>query len=138
MKTSFDIDRIVFDLLSKSQELKSTMKGGIYYQDDRPDDSADEDVVINTITLTQDYLPQLATSNVNIYVADQTRRIKGVEQVKPNHARLAKLTKIVLEVLRSAQVEGLKIIPESQTVLQEQGARQHFCNIRIAWNIQTI
>nr|DAT47784.1 MAG TPA: hypothetical protein [Caudoviricetes sp.] len=138
MKTSFDIDRIVFDLLSKSQELKSTMKGGIYYQDDRPDDSADEDVVINTITLTQDYLPQLATSNVNIYVADQTRRIKGVEQVKPNHARLAKLTKIVLEVLRSAQVEGLKIIPESQTVLQEQGARQHFCNIRLAWNIQTI
>ena len=138
MKTSFDIDRIVFDLLSKSQELKSTMKGGIYYQDDRPYDSADEDVVINTITLTQDYLPQLATSNVNIYVADQTRRIKGVEQVKPNHARLAKLTKIVLEVLRSAQVEGLKIIPESQTVLQEQGARQHFCNIRLAWNIQTI
>ena len=138
MKTSFDIDRIVFDLLSKSQELKSTMKGGIYYQDDRPYDSADEDVVINTITLTQDYLPQLATSNENIYVADQTRRIKGVEQVKPNHARLAKLTKIVLEVLRSAQVEGLKIIPESQTVLQEQGARQHFCNIRLAWNIQTI
>ena len=55
MKTSFDIDRIVFDLLSKSQELKNTMKGGIYYQDDRPDDSTDEDVVINTITLTQDY-----------------------------------------------------------------------------------
>ena len=124
MKTSFDIDRIVFDLLSKSQELKNTMKGGIYYQDD-------------TITLTQDYLPQLATSNVNIYVADQTRRIKGVEQVKPNHARLAKLTKIVLEVLRGAQVDGLKIIPESQAVLQEQGARQHFCNIRLAWNIQT-
>lgn len=137
MKTSFDIDRIVFDLLSKSQELKNILKGGIYYQDDRPDDSADEDVVINTITLTQDYLPQLATSNVNIYVADQTRRIKGVEQVKPNHARLAKLTKIVLELLRGAQVEGLKIIPESQAVLQEQGARQHFCNIRLAWNIQT-
>lgn len=83
MKTSFDIDRIVFDLLSKSQELKNTLKGGIYYQDDRPDDSADEDVVINTITLTQDYLPQLATSNVNIYVADQTRRIKVWSRSSP-------------------------------------------------------
>lgn len=137
MKTSFDIDKIVYKLLSGSSELKSTITGGVYYSNDRPDGSAKEDVVINTITMTQDYLPQLATSNVNIYVADITRRIDGVEQSKPNHERLAKLTKIVLDVLRSAQIEGLKLIPESQSVLNDTTVKQHFCNIRIAWNIQT-
>lgn len=137
MKTSFDIDKIVYKLLSGSSELKSTITGGVYYSNDRPDGSVNEDVVINTITMTQDYLPQLATSNVNIYVADIQRRIDGVEQAKPNHERLAKLTKIVLDVLRSAQIDGLKIIPESQSVLNDATVKQHFCNIRIAWNIQT-
>ena len=137
MKTSFDIDKIVYKLLSGSSELKSTITGGVYYSNDRPDGSTKEDVVVNTITMTQDYLPQLATSNVNIYVADITHRIDGVEQMKPNHERLAKLTKIVLDVLRSARIEGLKLIPESQSVLNDTTVKQHFCNIRIAWNIQT-
>lgn len=137
MKTSFDIDKIVFELLSGSRELKSAIKGGIYYQNDRPDGSTDEDVVINTITMTQDFLPQIATSNVNIYVADKKRRIKGTEQLKPNHEKLSELTKIVLEVLRSSRIDGLKLIPESQSILQEASVQQHFCNIRIAWNIQT-
>ena len=130
MKTSFDIDKIVYKLLSGSSELKSTITGGVYYSNDRPDGSTKEDIVINTITMTQDYLP-------HIYVADITLRIDGVEQSKPNHERLAKLTKIVLDVLRSAQIEGLKIIPESQSVLNDATIKQHFCNIRIAWNIQT-
>lgn len=137
MKTSFDIDKIVFELLSSSKELKNAIKGGIYYQNDRPDGSTDEDVVINTITMTQDFLPQIATSNVNIYVADQKRRIKGTEQFKPNHEKLSELTGIVLDVLRGSRIDGLKIVPENQSILQEANVRQHFCNIRIAWNIQT-
>ena len=137
MKTSFDIDKIVYKLLSGSNELKSTLSGGVYYSNDRPDGSTKEDVVINTITMTQDYLPQLATSNVNIYVADIARRIDGVEQSKPNHKRLEELTAIVLKVLREARIDGLKLIPESQSVLNDTSVKQHFCNIRIAWNIQT-
>ena len=87
--------------------------------------------------MAQDFLPQIATSNVNIYVADKKRRIKGTEQLKPNHERLSELTKIVLEVLRSSRIDGLKLIPENQSILQEASVKQHFCNIRITWNIQT-
>ena len=87
--------------------------------------------------MTQDFLPQIATSNVNIYVADQKRRIKGTEQFKPNHEKLSELTGIVLGVLRDSRIDGLKIVPENQSILQEANVRQHFCNIRIAWNIQT-
>lgn len=136
MKTSFDIDKIVYTILNGSA-VKKAINGGIYYQNDRPDGSANEDVVINTIAMTQDFLPQVATSNVNIYVADKTRKINGIEQSKPNHERLSELTKIVLDVLRGSRIDGLKLIPESQSILQEESIRQHFCNIRISWNIQT-
>lgn len=136
MMTSFGIDEIVFNILSKS-EVKQTISGGIYYQNDRPDDSADEDVVINTISMTQDFLPQIAASNVNIYVSDVRRRIKNKEQLKPNRKRLSELTSIVLKVLREAKVDGLTFIPQSQILLQEPNIKQHFVNIRISWNIQT-
>lgn len=136
MKTSFDTDQIVYNLLTNSR-VKDVITGGIYYQNDRPDASTDEDVVINTIAMTQDFLPQIATSNVNIYVADKPRRINGTEQLKPDHRRLSELTKIVLDVLRNSKIEGLKLIPENQTILQEAESKQHCSNIRIAWNIQT-
>lgn len=134
MKTSFDIDKIMLDLLRESP-VKDAISGGIYFQNDRPDNSNKEDIVINTITMTQDFLPQIATSNVNIYVADKPRQIEKTEQWKPNHKRLSELTKMVVEVLRGSRIEGLMLIPESQSVLQEASIKQHFCNIRMAWNI---
>ena len=136
MKTSFDIDSILFKLLNGS-DVKAAITGGIYYQDDRPDDSTSEDVLVNTITLTQDFLPQIATSNVNIYVCDKNKRINGKEQLKPDLKRLNALTKTVLATLRNARITGVKIIPESQTTLAETSIKQHYVNVRIAWNIQT-
>lgn len=135
MKTSFDIDSILFRLLNQS-DVKTAITGGIYNQDDRPDDSTSEDVLINTITLTQDYLPQIATSNVNLYVPDMNVRIKGKEQMKSDRNRLKVLTDKVLTVIRGANITGLKIIPESQTTLAEPSIKQHYVNIRISWNIQ--
>lgn len=137
MKTSFDIDNIVYRLLVES-EIKQKINGGIYYQNDRPDDSKNEDIVINTIAMTQDFLPQVATSNVNIYVPDVLRRVNGVDQLKPNHKRLSELTNIVLSILRESNIDGLKLIPENQLVLAEPNVKQHLCNIRVTWNIQTI
>ena len=76
MKTTFDTDSILFRLLNGSP-LKTEINGGIYCGDDRPENSELEDVCINSIDLTQDYLPQLGTSNVNIYVSDTTKKIAG-------------------------------------------------------------
>lgn len=136
MMTSFDIEQIVYNLLINS-EVKQAISGGIYYQDDRPDDSHKEDIVINTISMTQEHLPQLATSNINIYVPDKALRIDGKEQRKPNRERLSTLTALVLKVIRASRVTGLAITPEAQTIIQEASTKQHFCNIRLAWNIQT-
>lgn len=136
MKTTFDTDAILFDLLSKSP-VKNAISGGIYVGDDRPDNSTDEDIVVNSITLTQDYLPQIGTSNVNIYVADSNKKIKGKQQLKANRTRLKSLSEKAMEVLRGARITGLKLIPTSQVTLAEPDVKQHYVNIRIEWNIQT-
>lgn len=136
MKTTFDTDAILFDLLSKSP-VKNAISGGIYVGDDRPDNSTDEDIVVNSITLTQDYLPQIGTSNVNIYVADSNKKIKGKQQLKANRTRLKSLSEKAMEVLRGARITGLKLIPTSQVILAEPDVKQHYVNIRIEWNIQT-
>lgn len=136
MKTTFDTDAILFDLLSKSP-VKNAISGGIYVGDDRPDNSTDEDIVVNSITLTQDYLSQIGTSNVNIYVADSNKKIKGKQQLKANRTRLKSLSEKAMEVLRGARITGLKLIPTSQVTLAEPDVKQHYVNIRIEWNIQT-
>jgi hypothetical protein len=136
MKQTFDTDAILFSLLENSL-IKDVINGGIYVGDDRPDDSTKEDIVVNSIDLTQDYLPQTGTSNVNIYVADGNVKIGGKQQLQANRIRLKALSEMAMEVLRCAHVTGLKLILGSQTILAEPSVKQHFVNIRIDWNIQT-
>lgn len=133
MNSAFDTDAILFDLLNG----KTTIKGGVYVGDDRPEDSADEDIVVNTIDLLQDSLPQIGTSNINIYTADTSKKIKGKVQVSANRTRLKALTNEVLAIVRNAEIHGIKAIPGNMTIMYEPMTKQHFVNIRIDWNIQT-
>lgn len=133
MKTIFDTDGILFALLDG----KTSIKGGCYVGDDRPENSANEDIVINTIDLAQDTLPQIGTSNINIYTADTSKKIKGKMQVSANRTRLKSLAKEVLVIVRKANVDGITITPGNMTIMYEPNTKQHFINIRIDWNIQT-
>ena len=83
-------------------------------------------------------MPQIATSNVNIYVKDSNKKIKGKNQLQANRTRLKVLSKKVIDILRGAKITGLKIIPGSQTLLAEKDIKQHYVNIRVDWNIQTV
>jgi len=136
MKTTFDTDAILFSLL-KNSAVKNAISGGIYVGEGRPDNSEDEDIVVNTIYLTQDFLPQIGTSNVNIYVPDTYVEIKGMKQKKSNRVRLKALSERTMDVLKNAKVEGLMFTVESQNTLALPDIGQHFVNIRINWNIQT-
>ena len=133
MKTSFDTDDIMYQILSSNTELKNMVTGGIY-KGERPDSSEKEDIVINTITVTQE-LPQQGASNVNIYVPDMSIKIAGKLQRKANTERLRELTNKVLNVLADASVEGLMFWVTNQSVLKEPDVLQHFSNLRIEWNI---
>ena len=131
MKTPFDTDAILFALLDG----KTSIKGGCFVGDDRPEDSTDEDVV-NTIDLPQDSLPQIGTSNINIYVKDTSKKIKGKVQVSANRTRLKALANEVMAIVRNANITGLKAIVGNMVIMNEPTTKQHFANIRIDWNIQ--
>ena len=99
MKQVFDTDTTLFQTLSNYPALTSELSGGVYLRQ-RPDNSEAEDIVINTITLTQEFAPQLGTSNVNIYVKDITVTHDGKSSKMPNVTRLRTLSGIVMEALR--------------------------------------
>jgi hypothetical protein len=132
MKTAFDTDGILFELLNG----KTSINGGCYVGDDRPENSTDEDIVVNTIDLSQDTLPQIGTSNINIYTPDTSKKIKGKMQVSANRTRLKALAEEALELVRNANIDGLMIIPGNMLIMYEPNTHQHFINIRIDWNIQ--
>ena len=132
MRTTFDTDGILFALLNG----KMSNNGGCYTGDDRPEDSTAEDVVVNTIDLTQDCLPQIGTSNINIYCQDTSKKINGKVQVSASRARLRALAKEALELVRRANIEGMTITPGNMSVMYEPTTKQHFANIRVDWNIQ--
>ncbi len=132
MKTAFDTDGILFGLLNGN----TSINGGCYVGDDRPENSTDEDIVVNTIDLPQDCLPQIGTSNINIYTEDTSKKIGGKVQVSANRTRLDFLANEALEIVRKANVKGLKMMPGNMSIMYEPTTKQHFVNIRIDWNIQ--
>ncbi len=133
MKQTFDTDTILFQKL-KASAISSEITGGIYKRK-RPLNSVKEDIVVNTITLSQDFHPQLGTSNVNIHVPDVSVSISGVSQKMPNEARMKELSEMVISLIRDSFVQGLLMNLESQTVITDPETDQHYVNIRVNWNI---
>lgn len=134
MKQTYDTDAILFRILSNSEAITSTITGGIYTGDDaRPDNSEKEDIAINTIDITQEFLPQIGVSNVNIHVPDVDLKINDVQQKKANRARLKQLTELVLETLKAANIPDVSLVVTNQKELAQPEISQHFVNIRIDW-----
>ena len=132
MKTPFETNEILMGLLMGN----TSIKGGYYHEGDRPDNSTGEDIVVNTIDLTVDTLPQIGTSNVNIYVPDTSKKIHGKMMVLPNRTRLKALAREVTAIIRNSRIHGIKAIPGTMSIMNEPNTKQHFANIRIDWNIQ--
>lgn len=134
MKQTFDTDAILFGILNGTAAIKAAITGGIYVRV-RPSNSVKEDIVVNTIDLTQDSEPQIGTSNINIHVADKIVTVGGSQQTVPDTARLKLISGLVFDAIRAASIPGLKILPGNQTTIQEVDIKQHYSNIRVSWNI---
>ena len=134
MKQIFDTDTILFQTLKNDSAIASQLTGGVYIRQ-RPDNSVKEDIVVNTIALSQEYAPQIGTSNINIHVADKTVNIGGVQQKVADLVRLKTLSGLVLDKIRTVVVQGLTMTIEPQNLIKEDEISQHYVNIRISWNI---
>ena len=134
MKDAFELNTIMYRVLAAANIGNN---GGIYKNDTRPVDSKAEDIVVNVIALELDELPQKATTNVNIYVADTPKKINGKDMLVEDSTRMKELSRKVVDALKSAHIEGLKFLTESQSIFDEPSINQHCVNIRVRWNIQT-
>lgn len=134
MKLTFDTDTTLFQTLKADSEITSELSGGIYIRQ-RPDNSTKEDIVVNTIALSQEFAPQIGTSNINIHVTDKTVNIGGAQQKVADLARLKVLSKLVVDRIRAVVVPGLSMSIEVQNTIREPEINQHYVNIRINWSI---
>lgn len=133
--SSIDTDDILFSLITSAiREGAVTINGIVCPQDDRPDTSTTEDIVINTIALTVEK-PQDGTSNINIYVPDKRAMVRGKEQNTANRARLKQIGDDILRYIEQVNIPELEIWTESDTIINEPSAGQHYRNIRIKWSI---
>ena len=130
MKQTFDLDSIIYGVLKSSTSLVAEISGGIY-PGQRPESSDKEDIVINSIDLSQQYAPQIGTSNVNIHVADKLFKIGGKDMKIANRERLKTISGLVLSALRGAKITGLKFVVTNQNTIRESEISQHFVNLRI-------
>ena len=135
MKTSFELEQTLYRTLNVSA-IKNAISGGIFLGDTRPMDSENEDITINTITVSTDTCPQTATSNVNIHVPDVETKVNGKVHMVANRIRLKALSDKVLNQLRTTQLTGMKIVPMMMSTIDEPSIHQHYMNIRVDWNIQ--
>ena len=133
--SSIDTDDILYRIITEGVKAgKIKTSGVVCPQDERPDNSETEDIVINTITVTHDK-PQSGTSNVNIYVSDKKVKIRGREQRKANRERLREIGDAVVAYLEAQNIADLEFWIESDTVVKEQQVYQHYRNLRTEWHV---
>lgn len=135
MKQTFDLDEILYRLLNANSDLKSSISGSIYLGQ-RPDNSEKEDIVVSTISLTQEYVPQIATSNINIHISDLLQSVEGKQMKFENRVRIKAITEKVLTIIRNAKFEDLTVYLEAQNVIREPNIFQSYSNIRLNWLIR--
>jgi len=135
MKQAYDLDEILFRLFNSSTQLKSAINGGIYLGQ-RPDNSEKEDIVISTISITQEYSPQIATSNINIHVSDLLQNVLGKQMRFENRLKIKSISEIVLNLIRESKFEDLTVYLEAQNIIREYIIFQSYSNIRLNWLVR--
>jgi len=139
MKTTLDTDDVLYDLL-KISSLKSAISGNVYKRQ-RPANSNLEDVVINSLPITNEQLQQ-CVSNVNIFVPDEeiTTTVDGSKIVDrfANEARLKELTALAVEILTDGIKGDFTWDIQQVSLIKDNDSDSHYKNIRINFFVSNI
>jgi hypothetical protein len=127
-KTVFDAKLWILDLLLLGG-IKTTINGGVYI-DRRPTNSAKEDIVINNLTMTNDFF-QDGVFNVNCYVPYLSVTINGISQFMPNTQRMNVITKAVYLILEEQYSGDFNLAIVNHNTFEEDTEKSNFINFRI-------
>jgi hypothetical protein len=121
MRTTFDQETILYNILNGSAALKAAISGKIY-RGKRPNDSQKEDISIVSLPILPGSI-QFGTANVNIHVPD----IGDF----PDNGKLKALTDIVRPLLEETYGDDYLLYISMQQVFDEPEINQHYVNMRI-------
>lgn len=110
--------------------IQSSISGKIY-KDKRPTGSDKEDIVINSLTMTNDYM-QNGVFNVNIYVPMISITSNGITQYQKNNARMKVLADLVYPVLNDAWGNDYNLDVVNSQDFEE--GNENFYNFRVSLN----
>lgn len=99
---------------------------GVIRKTSRPLGSDKEDIVVN-VTATDISQIQTAVINVNIYVPDVIRD----GQAEEDTARTRVLASLAAELFEVYHESGLRIVMDSQSIMEVEGKSEHFINNRL-------
>lgn len=135
MKTTFDTDDVLFDVL-KTSSLKNEISGKVYKRQ-RPVNSNLEDVVINSLPITNEQLQQ-CISNVNIFAPDIEIAVDGVVDKVADLVRLKELADLAVSDLTDSISGDFTWDIQQQTLIKDDESSSHYVNIRIQFFVSNI
>lgn len=125
-KTVLDGKQWIFELL-KNGGIKNVISGDIY-KDRRPVGSTKEDVVINSVSMNEEFL-QDGVFNINIYIPYLRVKINGIDQDMPNEVRQKIIMNFVKPLLESVYTKDYNLKLEFHDVLDD--AKDNWINFRV-------
>lgn len=135
MKTTLDLVDIVYSVLINSS-LKSAISGKIY-KFKRPVNSNVEDVVINSLPVTNQQL-QTAIVNVNVFVPELALSVNSEPDDQPDFVRLKQLAALAVAALMDGVAGDYTWDVQQQTVIEDEESSQYYVNVRIEFFVSNI
>ncbi|MBT0534098.1 hypothetical protein J5300_07370 [Riemerella anatipestifer] len=128
-RTVLDGKQWILDLLLRAK-VNEFINGQIY-KDNRPVNSNKEDIVINSLTMTNQML-QNGVFNINCYVPKKSVTVSGITQLHKDNKRLKEIADKVYAVLNDVWENDYNLDVETHQDFEEQN--ENYYNFRVQLN----
>ncbi|MDR7750140.1 hypothetical protein RIU07_05630 [Riemerella anatipestifer] len=128
-RTVLDGKQWILDLLLRAK-VNEFINGQIY-KDNRPVNSNKEDIVINSLTMTNQML-QNGVFNINCYVPKKSVTVGGITQLHKDNKRLKEIADKVYAVLNDVWENDYNLDVETHQDFEEQN--ENYYNFRVQLN----
>ncbi len=136
MRTTFDIDNILYQVLSNNAGLAATITGSVYKRN-RPVSSTEEDIVIGSLPVTNDQL-QRTVANVNIHVPLLEIATENGQDTQPDTVRLKELTDMVILIVNDIVGPDYYYDVQQQNVFFDSITNDYYSNIRVNFFLENL
>lgn len=130
MKTGYELVDHIWLLLNSSASLKASITGSIF-KHKRPDGSAKQDIVINSLTGNNEQL-QKSVLNINFHCPNLHISVGGQPAVYvPDNVKLKNVSDMIISLVDDHWTQDFHSIVEKQQHFEESELKETFSNIRI-------